>query len=151
MKNCYICGKECFDYDTVIESIYLDTKGKFDAVSICRDCYNDLNISRMKNDVEFIKRQRQKISITDINKECNFSVGDNVYVIATIPISPAHPYVFNSRVEKGTIVAIKVKTIRENNDYKYVIKREKDKCCGTYSKIFKTKEEVENFIKQIKL
>ena len=141
MKKCYICGKECLDYDTVVEGIYLNTKGKFDAVSLCWDCLRNLNNSRMKNDIEFIKRKRQKINITDINKRCDFSVGDNVYFIVAIPISPAHPYVYNRQIDKGTIVAVKVKTIKGNNDYKYVIKRESDKCYRIYSKIFKTKEE----------
>lgn len=83
----------------------------------------------------------------DFGKLGESHVGDNVYFIATTPISSAHPYVFNNQVERGTIVAIKVKTIKGHNDYKYVIKRERDKCCGTYSKVFKTKEEAENFIK----
>lgn len=147
MKNCYICGKECLDYDTVTDGIYLNINGKFDTISMCKNCYNDLDKARMQNDVEFLMHKRGKkktvFSHSKLYNMCEFKVGDNVYFIVNSPVSAAHPFVFNKQIQKGMIIAIKIEITKDCTNYKYFIKHESDKCCKTYSNIFKTKEEAE--------
>lgn len=148
MIKCYICGENCLDFDTVIDGVYLNINGKFDTVSMCQNCYRDLDKARMKNDVEFLKQKRkEKNTVVFHNKsydKCEFKVGDNVYFIVNTPISAAHPFVFNKQIEKGVIIAINIKITKDGVDYKYFIKHESDKCCRTHSNIFKTIKEAES-------
>lgn len=143
MKKCYICGKDCLDFDMVIDGMYLNMNGKFDAISMCQSCYHDLDKARMKNDVEFLMSKKKKEKTIGFRNKSLFGVGDKVYFITSTPISSAHPFVYNRQIGKGEIIAISIKIKKDETDCKYLIKHESDKLCRTYSNIFKTKQEAE--------